>query len=96
MSKILYYICGWESLCWWDNAKTDNYMTPEKENSQRSKGRESQAGETAGSKTLFGLLKEFKEKKKHKTIVSEANNSKGKHERSERGGTSHRIDNTES
>lgn len=70
-------------------------MTPEKESSQRSKGRESQARETAGSKTLFGLLKELKEKK-HKTIVSEANNSKGKHERRECGGTSHRIDNTES
>lgn len=68
MSKILYYICGWESLCWWDNAKTDNYMTPEKENSQRSKGRESQARETAGSKTLFGLLKEFKEKKNTKLL----------------------------
>lgn len=35
-------------------------------------------------------------KKKIKTIVSEANSSKGKHERRECGGTRQRIDNTDS
>ena len=41
-------------------------------------------------------LKKKQKNKKTKTLVSEANSSKGKHERRECGGTRQRIDNTDS